>query len=108
MRKIINEKNLIPPHQFGFRNKYATIEQVHRLTNKIYSALKQKKFCTAVFLDIEKVFDKVWHEGLLFKVSQNFHSAYHQFLSSHLENKTFSVKIQDTFSDICNIKADVR
>ena len=53
------EKIILSPHQFSFRNKYATIEQVHRLTNKIYSALEQKKCCTAVFLDIEKTLDKI-------------------------------------------------
>ena len=70
-----NVKNLIPPHQFGFRNKYATIGQVCRLTNKIYSALEQKKYCTAYFISnymiksveeeniyarLGKIYDKAW------------------------------------------------
>ena len=80
---------------------------MYRVTNKIYSALEQRKYCTAVFLDIEKAFDKVWHEGLIFKIRQNFPPLFHELLSSYLENRTFSVKIQDTFSDICDIEAGV-
>jgi hypothetical protein len=35
LKPIIEEKNLIPEHQFGFRNKHSTIDQVHRVTNVI-------------------------------------------------------------------------
>jgi hypothetical protein len=32
---IIDEHQLIPKHQFGFRKGHGTIEQIHRLVNKI-------------------------------------------------------------------------
>lgn len=32
LKSIIEEKNLIPSHQFGFRNRHSTIDQVHRIT----------------------------------------------------------------------------
>ena len=63
--KPINErKNLIPNHQFGFRSKLSTIDQVHRITNIAENALEEKKVCSAVFLDVVQAFDKVWQEGL--------------------------------------------
>lgn len=34
---IIEEKRLIPDHQFGFRRKYGIIDQIHRIIKKIYS-----------------------------------------------------------------------
>ena len=43
-----------PDHQFGFRKKHATIEQVHRVVDIINTALEDKKYCTAVFLDISQ------------------------------------------------------
>ncbi|KMQ85369.1 reverse transcriptase, partial [Lasius niger] len=55
---IIQERELIPSHQFGFRNKHSTIEQVHRITNIIEKALEEKKICAAVFLDVAQAFDK--------------------------------------------------
>ncbi|CAG5051913.1 unnamed protein product [Parnassius apollo] len=37
---ILKEKELIPDHQFGFRSKHATIDQVHRLTKYIMESLE--------------------------------------------------------------------
>lgn len=70
IKPIIVEKKLIPDHQFGFRQKHkSTIEQVHRLVDNINNTLEQKKYCSAAFLDIAQAFDRVWHDGLLFKVN---------------------------------------
>lgn len=44
LKPIIEEKCIIPLHQFGFRNKHGTIDQVHRITNLIEKALEEKKF----------------------------------------------------------------
>jgi len=61
LKPIIERKNLIPNHQFGFRNKHSTIDQVHRITNIVENALEEKTVCSAVFLDVAQAFDKVWH-----------------------------------------------
>jgi hypothetical protein len=54
-------------YQFGFREHHSTIQQSHRIVNKITASLV-KKFCTAAFLDNAQAFDKVWHTGLLYKI----------------------------------------
>jgi hypothetical protein len=68
LKPIIERKNLTPNHQFGFRSKHSTIDQVHRITNIVEKALEEKKDCSAVFLDVAQTFDKVWHEGLNYKL----------------------------------------
>ena len=66
--------SLIPSHQFGFRRGHSTIQQIHRVTNKIATDIDQKRLCIALYLDVAKAFDKVWHDGLLFKLYK-----YHPF-----------------------------
>lgn len=61
IKPLINHH--IPPHQFGFREKHSTIEQVHRKANKINEAFERKICCSAVFLS--QAFDKVWHRILI-------------------------------------------
>ena len=73
---IISEKNLLPNYQFGFRAHHSTIHQVHRLVDSISFALEKKMYCSCVFLDIQQAFDRVWHEGLLYKVKTFLPSTY--------------------------------
>lgn len=49
IKELINSKQVIPDHQFGFRDKHGTIEQVHKLTNQIIYVLEDKKHCTSIY-----------------------------------------------------------
>ena len=51
-KTIIESNWLIPNYQFGFRQKYSTIDQVHRITDIIECALEEKQICSALFLDV--------------------------------------------------------
>ena len=74
---MIETKKLIPDHQFGFRNKHSTIEQMHRLINEIIVALENKEYCTALFIDIKKAFDKINPESLLHIIRKQFAEQIH-------------------------------
>ena len=62
---------LISSNQSGFRPGDSTINQHLSITTDIYEAFENFDEVRAVFLDISKAFDKVWHEGLIFKLKQN-------------------------------------
>jgi len=64
---IINDLNIKPRTQFGFKNKHSTLHQEHRITDIISSSLETKNHCEAVFLDIAQTFDRVWSDELLYK-----------------------------------------
>jgi hypothetical protein len=55
----IDEHQLVPKHQFGFRKGHGTYEQIHRLVNKIYNDFENRRYCSAVSVDISQAFDKV-------------------------------------------------
>lgn len=51
--------------QFGFRNQHSTIQQVVRITENINDKLYISTSTAAVFLDVEEVFDRLGHNGLI-------------------------------------------
>lgn len=104
---LIHENYIIPDHQFGFRQNHSTIEQVHRLVAKIAQNLETKKYCSAAFLDVQQAFDKVWHEGLLFKIKSLLPHSYYNLFKSYLQDRHFQVKYQYTFSPITEIQSGV-
>ena len=64
-------------------------------------------YCSAVFLDVKQAFDRVWHEGLLYKLKKLLPAPYYLFLKSYLKDRTFYVKVSDETSIIRSIKSGV-
>ena len=71
MYSFFIENNLISPNQSGFRPGDSTINQLLAITSEIYNSFEKRLETRAAFLDISKAFDKVWHDGLVFKLRQN-------------------------------------
>lgn len=105
MRPYLDD--IIPNHQFGFRENHGTIEQVHRIVDVISRSLEEKKYCSAVFLDISQAFDKVWHEGLLYKVKKMLPHSFLKIIKSYLSQRCFEVKFHDELSVLYEIKSGV-
>ena len=60
-------------HQSGFRPGESTINQLLLITHNIYRAFDDtpSRETRAIFLDLSKAFDTVWHEGLIYKLKAN-------------------------------------
>ena len=67
----------------------------------------KRKYYTAVLLDIAEAFDKVWHEGLLYKLKKFLPTICFIFLRSYPSNRKFYVKEAEATSAIQNISAGV-
>lgn len=104
---VLEKENIIPDHQFGFRHKHGTPEQCHRIINVIIDTLENKRYCSAVFLDIQQAFDRVWHHGLLFKIKKVLSAPFYLFFKSYLSQRQFFVNVNDERSDILEIKAGI-
>ena len=76
VERMINERlnwglehnNIITPCQVGFRRNYPTEDQLIRLTQKIPNGFQMNKGAIAVFVDLEKAYDKVWRQGIFIKM----------------------------------------
>ena len=62
----------------------------------------------AVFLDISKAFDKVWHDGLIFKLKQNVVSgSLLMFFQNYLNKRKQSVVLNGSYSSYSTFESGV-
>ncbi|CAH2218448.1 jg8322 [Pararge aegeria aegeria] len=80
----------------------SNVEQGHRVAHKIRETLERKEYCSAVFLDIQQAFDRVWHEGLLYKLKTLLPNSLYMILKSYLSQRKYQVKFEDELSNIYN------
>ena len=101
---------LISKNQSGFRPGESTVNQLVDFVNEIHKSFdKYESLETrAVFLDISKAFDKVWHEGLIFKLKQNgVTGSVINLLTNYLTNRKQCVVLNGSSSEFLPIKSGV-
>ena len=66
----LSKEMLLNPNQSGFRPGDSTINQLLSITHSVFEAFDCKPILEvrSVYLDISKAFDRVWHDGLIYKL----------------------------------------
>ena len=78
--------------QYGFRHSRSTGDLLSYVTEHISRVLDKQGETRSVALDISKAFDKVWHQGLLTKLSSyDITGPLHKLLVSFLKDRQMSV-----------------
>lgn len=104
--KFIEEKNLLPSFQFGFRRGHSTIHQAVKIKQFIQRNKRVGKSTGLVLLDIEKAFDSIWHDGMIYKMIKSKIPTYLiRLINSFLRNRQFKVHINQGVSQSINIPA---
>ena len=94
--------------QSGFRPGDSCIYQLISITSDIYRSFEKHDETRALFLDISKAFDKVWHEGLIHKLKCNGISGnLLAFFESYLRNRHQRVALNGATSEWRGISAGV-
>ena len=71
MYDFLTKNDLLSPNQSGFRSGDSCINQLVSINHEILNGFDKGFEVRAIFLDISKAFDKVWQDGLIFKLRQN-------------------------------------
>ena len=110
LNKCVEGNKLLSVHQSGFRCNDSCVNQLLSIVHNIYKAFDAYPTLETrgVFLDMSKAFDKVWHEGLIFKlisvgVSDSLLSLIERFLSNRFQR----VLLNGQTSEWLSVKAGV-
>ena len=90
--------------QAGFRRKSRTEDQLFRLIQNVIDGFQEGKSTTAVFIDLQQAYDRVWKKGLLIKMSRmGIHGKMLSWIQAFLSNRT----IQTTFEGSTSSKSTI-
>ena len=104
----LNTHNLLSKNQSGFRPGDSTIYQLISITSDIYKSFESFDETRAIFLDISKAFDKVWHNGVIHKLKCNGISGnLLDVFEDYLKNRYQRVVLNGTESNWKKIEAGV-
>ena len=100
------------PDQFGFTRKRSTHDAIYRLLSRIVETIDtgrgDQSYVPVVFVDISKAFDKVWIEGLLYKIHKmGITGNLFYMLKALLSNRTMQVVGDGMISEAHNLTAGV-
>jgi hypothetical protein len=102
------QNGVITPNQSGFTRGDSAINQLVEISNSFGKALDSGKEVRVVFCDISKAFDRVWHNGLLFKLEQyGITGCIPKWFRSYLNGRSQRVCLNGSFSQWKRIKAGV-
>ena len=95
LRKHLEDNGFFSKYQSGFRKSKSTNDHPFRLSQTIMESFNPGEHVIAAFLDVEKAFDNVWHNGLRYKIYQlGLPTKLCRWLSDFLVGRVIQVKTE--------------
>ena len=99
LRKHLEDNGFFSKYQSGFRKSKSTNDHLFRLSQTIMESFNRGEHVIAAFLDVEKAFNNVWHDGLRYKIYQlDLPTKLCRWLSDFLVGRVIQVKIEGVLS----------
>ena len=94
--------------QSGFISGDSSVNQLVDIYYSFCKAIDEGKEVRAIFCDISKVFDRVWHKGLLYKLQTvRITGHFLQWFTDYLNSRKQRVVLPGVFSHWTDLKAGV-
>ena len=107
---FIEDQKLLNRCQSGFKKNDSCINQLVSIIHEIYSAFNCNPSLEVlvVFLDLSKAFDKVWHDGLIYKLkSLGISGSLLKLIQNYLDNRFQRVLLNGQTSEWKPVNAGV-
>jgi hypothetical protein len=104
----LKENKIIIKQQSGFRSFRQTKDNIFAICQRSLEAFNTKNKNCVIFFDISKAFDKIWQNGSLFKMKKlKFKDVIIKWLYSFFKGRTFTIKINNSYSRYRRIETEV-
>jgi hypothetical protein len=108
IKKWLKTNNIIIKQQSGFRQNRQTKDNLLFLIEKINESMNRNRKSISIYFDIAAAFDKVWHNGLIYKLIKIKMETYLiKWIIEFLTNRKFYVVIEECKSVKTNISCGV-
>ena len=103
LRSYLEEIGFINKYQSGFRQNKSTDDHLFRHSQSVMESFNRREHVVAVFLDVEKAFDNVWHNGLRYNIFMlDLPTKMTRWLSDFLVGRVIQVNVNGFLSDQIN------
>ena len=103
------ENRVFHDNQYGFRCGRGTDIEITKIYEKVAINQKEKDHCNIVCCDVSKAFDKIWLEGLKYKITkqQQLPQLIKKVLSSYVTNRTAQIRINTHLGNLFQLESGV-
>ena len=99
LQKHLEDNGFFSKYQSGFRKSKSTNDHLFCLSQTIMESFNRGEHVIVAFLDVEKAFDNVWHNGLRYKIYQlGLPTKLCRWLSDFLVGRVIQVNIEGFLS----------
>ena len=96
----LEDIGFINKYQSGFRQAKSTDDHLFRLSQFVMESLNRREHVVAAFLDVQKAFDNVFHNGLRYKIFMlDLPTKMTRWLSDFLVGRVIQVNVNGFLSD---------
>ena len=100
LRSYPEDIGFINKYQSGFRQAKCADDHLFMLSQSVVESFNRREHVVAVFLDVKKAFDNVWHNGLGYKIFMlDFTTKMTRWLADFLVGRVIQVNVNGFLSD---------
>ena len=110
LTKHLEENNILKDSQHGFRRKRGTTTLLANLYERIAreKGTDRKTLVTIITRDVQKAFDKAWHQGILYKLmNTGIDDNLLRIIANFLHNRKAYVRVNNHKTETFNLQAGV-